>query len=604
MNKKGFYIKSIIATGKGMKLSRLDFLNGCNLLFGPSDSGKTSVFSIIDFMLGSQHNPKEVLESQGYDTYYMEFVTNEDNKVHTVCRELNSRIFIVKDCLYESFNNEFIKSTSYSLNNKSGNSYSQYLMRINGFASDLEIRKNKYEKTKMSFAWARHLMLISEDRIVSTKPIFNPINDSINQQSEKSFIYYLTTGEDDKNFVNKEKEEIRTSRIGGMILLTEESICEIDNKILELGDVSFADLQNDDFFNTHKKEIQDREVELSIIYSRRKCLEEEVRTIKSKILFTNEFIHRMNMLRKHYLIDLNRYEYIYQGVTLFESITIDSQCPLCHSKIDNQQLDQKYLDAIQREYNIVKTKISDVTKMIEQKQLDLEILNKNLNLTVENLKIIEKEITDFQPRLEFLKETLNRYQKNIERKAYATFLQCELQRLSKKLDELKKEQKNKPVVQNYKRQSSIDEEFCEMLKSKLMNWNVIGDESVIFDEDGFDFKFGAKKRLTCGKGTRGVTCTAIMMTLVEYCCYKEIPFTHLLVVDSPLTAHFDDGKVDAEVTTQTRFFKYCNDTNLNYQLIIIDNKSPISSERKKLDNIHYIEFSENGRKGFYLGKEK
>lgn len=608
MTKKGFYIKSIIATGAGMKTSRVDFSNGCNLLFGPSDSGKTTVFSVIDFMLGSKDKPIDVVESHGYDTYYMEFVTYADKIVHTVCRKLGRSTFIVKDCIYESFDNELIKPTSYPMSSKTTKPikiYSQFLMDINGYDENLEIRRSKVEKTNMSFSWARHLMLVSEDRIVSKKPIFNPINDTQSLQSERSFIYYLTTGEDDKDFINIEKEDIRTTRIGGMIVLTEENIKDVDSQILEVGDVSFADFKDGTFSNVHKAEIQNQESKLSEIYSKRTQLEEVMRITKSKILFVNEFMHRMSMLQKHYRLDLKRYEHLYQGANLFDSLTEEHDCPLCHSHIHNQiQLDQQYLDAIQREYNMVKAKMSDADRMVDQKRTELEELNKNLAQTKAELIVIENEVTDFEPHLDSLKETLIRYQENIEKKAYATFLQAESQRLSKKLEELKKEQKTKPIYQDYNRQSSIDTEFCDILKGKLMNWNVIGDEPVVFDEGGLDFKLGAKKRLTCGKGTRGVTCAAIMMTLIEYCHSKEIPFTHLLVIDSPLTAHFDDGKVDADATTQARFFKYCNDTSLNYQLIIIDNKSPEPSERETLNNIHYIEFSESERKGFYLGKEE
>lgn len=608
MTKKGFYIKSIITTGAGMKTSCVEFSDGCNLLFGPSDSGKTTVFSIIDFMLGSKDNPIDVVESHGYDTYYMEFVTYEDNIVHTVCRKLSRNTFLVKDCAYESFGNESIKPILYPMSSKAtkpAKIYSQFLMDINGYDENLEIRKSKIEKTNMSFSWARHLMLVSEDRIVSKKPIFNPINDSINLQSEKSFIYYLTTGEDDKNFINIEKEEIRTTRIGGMIALTEESIKDVDTKISELGDVNFADFKDGAFLNVHKAEIQNQESKLSEIYSKRAQIEDVLRTTKSKILFINEFVHRMEMLQKHYQLDLKRYEHLYQGANLFDSLTGESDCPLCHSHIHNHlQFNQRYLDTIQREYNMVKAKMSDADRMENQKRAELEEMNKDLVQKTADLKSIENQITAFKPHLDSLKETLIRYQENIEKKAYMTFLQAESQRLSKKLDELNNERKTKPTPQDYHRQSSIDVEFCNMLKGKLMNWNVIGDEPVVFDESGLDFKLGAKKRLTCGKGTRGVTCAAIMMTLIEYCHSKEIPFTHLLIVDSPLTAHFDDGKVDADATTQARFFKYCNDTSLHYQLIVIDNKSPEPSEREVLNNIHYIEFSESKRKGFYLGKEE
>ena len=88
-----------------------------------------------------------------------------------------------------------------------------------------------------------------------------------------------------------------------------------------------------------------------------------------------------------------------------------------------------------------------------------------------------------------------------------------------------------------------------------------------------------------------------------FCDKREIPFSKLLVLDSPITAHFDSEKLTAEETTQSRFFAYCNDRVSDYQLILIDNKSPNAEERQRLTNINYIEFSEDGRNGFYLGKE-
>ena len=156
---------------------------------------------------------------------------------------------------------------------------------------------------------------------------------------------------------------------------------------------------------------------------------------------------------------------------------------------------------------------------------------------------------------------------------------------------------------NYSRFTNIKEEFCDMLKVKLVNWNVIRDgDAVVFDEDGFDFVLGGKKRLTCGKGARGVTCSAILMTLLEYCDGKNIPFSKFLVLDSPITAHFDEATEALDETTQLKFFKYCNDNVKDYQLIIIDNKFPNEIERKSLENFNFIEFSKKGRNGFYLGK--
>ena len=92
------------------------------------------------------------------------------------------------------------------------------------------------------------------------------------------------------------------------------------------------------------------------------------------------------------------------------------------------------------------------------------------------------------------------------------------------------------------------------------------------------------------------------MTLVEYCYKKDIPFSNYLVLDSPITAHYNDKKVVLDETTQSRFFKYCNETTFDYQLIIIDNKAPDDTMRKKLNNIHYVEFTDDN--GFYQGRKE
>ena len=63
-----------------------------------------------------------------------------------------------------------------------------------------------------------------------------------------------------------------------------------------------------------------------------------------------------------------------------------------------------------------------------------------------------------------------------------------------------------------------------------------------------------------------------------------------------------DNTLYADETTQSKFFKYCNENIKDYQLIIIDNKAPNIKERETLSDINYIEFSEDGRNGFYLGK--
>lgn len=605
MNKKGFYIKSIIATGDGMKTSKVEFQDGCNLLFGPSDKGKSSVFSIIDYMLGAGSEPNEVKESYGYTDYYLEFVTYEDTALHTAHRLLGDNVVIVEDCSFDLFGTGASKPITYSIRNNGQNPYSKYLLNLNGYSQNLQLKKSSTKKTDMSFALARQLFLVSEDRVVSKQPIFIPDKQYTEQTQQKSFLYYITSGQDDSAFQEGEDEKIRKSRYGGMILLAKESLDNVNAKILGLGDVSFADFKGEEFFEVHKEQIKQQEEILKELFAQRATNEDVHRRLLSQLLFANEFVNRMTLLQRHYILDLQRYEHLYEGLSLMMPLTEEHLCPVCQSHIVNDELlnaDSK--EALKTEYDRTKLKLADINKVLAAKNEEIKEIKSKISDNEASTRVIVEKINGFEPQIKDLKATLLKYQENIEKKAYSTFLQAEAQRLNKQIDDLQKQQKERPDNSNYNRSASIGHEFCESIKSKLENWNVIGDVPVVYEDTEFDFNIGGQKRIMCGKGSRGVTCTAILMTLIEFCKQEEIPFSQLLVIDSPLTAHFDDETVDADETTQSKFFNYCNETDFDYQLILIDNKAPSSEERNEMNGIHFIEFSQSSRNGFYLGKKE
>lgn len=608
MKNKGFYIKSVISTGEGMKTARVDFKEGCNLLFGPSDSGKSTVFSVMEFMLGkfvdkNNKAPKPVTEGRGYDTYYMEIVTIEDNAVHTFRRKENDNNVLVKDCAYEQFDTCGQQGQWYPIRSKTKKTLSAFLMELNGFGDGLEVKSTKTNKTKLTYSLIRHLVLADENRIISENPIFNPTGQRTDIQKEKSLIYYLTTGNDDSGFEEQEKDEIRKSRYKGMISLTEEEIELVRGRIEKLGDVSYADFNDDSAVKALETRLKEEEKKLNKLYEERKEQEEALRKLESRRLFNAEFVKRMEMLQKHYETDLGRYEYLFEGASLFEVLPDDKECPICHSRIANKSaIDTNYLAAIQGEYDKLKAKIADVREVVAKKNQTIGTMIQKIQKTRAAIGVADEKIKMFATQMAGIKETLRQYQRNIEKKAESNYLASELSRLLKKLDKLNKEQTQKPVAEPYIRQTDIKEDFCRDLKEKLVAWNLLKEsEIVVFDENGFDFILGTKDRLSCGKGSRGVTCSAILMTLVEDCYKKDIPFSNFLVIDSPITAHYDGEDMEADETTQAKFFKYCNDTAFDYQLILIDNKSPDEVMRAQLSNIHYIQFTKEN--GFYQGKE-
>ena len=97
MANKGFYIKSVVVKGEQVQDTQIDFVKGCNVIYGPSDTGKTSLYSVIEFLLGKSSNPKIPLEGKGYTDFLMEIHTYGE-EIYTIYRKLNGTSVKVKPC--------------------------------------------------------------------------------------------------------------------------------------------------------------------------------------------------------------------------------------------------------------------------------------------------------------------------------------------------------------------------------------------------------------------------------------------------------------------------------------------------------------------------
>lgn len=598
MKNKGFYIKSLVATGPNVVDARIDFAKGCNLIFGKSDTGKSHILHLIEYLLGKKELAT-VVEGQEYDCYYLEIAEYSTDNVFTIQRRLKENKSIVKAVSYKLFHNENTRGEEYSISySKNKTTLSSFLLRLSGFNPETILKKSIYDRTVLSYTHIRHLILANENRVVSENPIFNPSNQHIDKTLEKSIIYFLTSGEDDANFNPPEKPEIKKARIQGKMEIIDDVIKSKENQIVEIGDADYADFSDPSFLKEYQKTFDKTAKELDNLNEQRLNLESKISGLRSKQIFVESFLNRLKLLHEHYELDIDRYDFIYQGHQVIELIGDTTICPLCKSHIDAQNIEDGFAEALKVEFSNLIQRRDESASMIRCKEQELENILVTVRTLSSELSSIVEKIRNIEFKIDGIRETLMRYQHNIENKTRLNDLQEETQYLRNEYNKLKNDLKDAGQKQeSYDKESNIKDEFCNLLKQKLQEWELDDSQTVVFDESKFDFILGGKDRLSCGKGARGVTCTAILMTLVEFCIKHDIPFTRTLVIDSPITAHFSDEKLPAEETTQYKFFQYINDKVTDYQLIVIDNKSPKQEDRTNLSNINYIEFSSDGRRG-------
>ena len=61
-----FYIEEIKVSGSGKADSIIKLKQGVNIIYGPSNTGKSYIINCIDYMFGAKDSPID--ESFGYDT--------------------------------------------------------------------------------------------------------------------------------------------------------------------------------------------------------------------------------------------------------------------------------------------------------------------------------------------------------------------------------------------------------------------------------------------------------------------------------------------------------------------------------------------------------
>src|SRR5215470_2087932 len=89
----GFYLSWLRLTGPQVKPAEVMFEPGLNVFWGASETGKSFIFSCIDFMLGRSTPPKDIEELDGYTTGWLGLVERATKKQRVLERSLKGGDF-------------------------------------------------------------------------------------------------------------------------------------------------------------------------------------------------------------------------------------------------------------------------------------------------------------------------------------------------------------------------------------------------------------------------------------------------------------------------------------------------------------------------------
>ena len=555
-------LTKLILAGENKKDAIINFKGGLNVIAGASDTGKSFAFECIDFALGSSSNPKTVPEMKGYRSVFLEIEDIGQEEIFTLRRNFSedekNEIFIYYSNYQEKDAAEVEKL---SVTHNAKKSLSKKLLNCCDCTYKYVMKNTKGDTRAFTFRSFSPLIMINELRITARhSPIYHTDSrGSTFATPARTAFKTVISGIDYKKEEKKENTEIIKAKLKGKIEQLSQIIDEIrieNNELIkDTEDIntekSIEIIELNKFIKEKSEEIKKYELDYKEIQT-----EIEIKNTELKHLLNNN--NKFVLLKKNYLSDLERLEFIYDAFDLTQQL-VEVECPICHSpmKVNEMEKSDDYYEALATEKIKIEVQLAELDETI--KDLSDEIISKkqrisklenykeeitdNLNnnlgpIVAEKVKKVQ-ELMDAQERINLItrnEKRINKY--NTEISKWQEKIDSTGQEKGKKIEDLPEAYTN---------------ELCKEIKFLLQGCDFIGKEGKIkYNNATEDVEVGEKEKASYGKGARAIINSTFLIGIMNYCYKRNLCHPGIVVLDSPLTTYKEKDKKDGDDETITK----------------------------------------------------
>lgn len=604
-------LTKLILAGENKKDAIINFKGGLNVIAGASDTGKSFAFECIDFALGSSSNPKTVPEMKGYRSVFLEIEDIGQEEIFTLKRNFSedekNEIFIYYSNYQEKDAAEVEKL---SVTHNAKKSLSKKLLNCCDCTYKYVMKNTKGDTRAFTFRSFSPLIMINELRITARhSPIYHTDSrGSTFATPARTAFKTVISGIDYKKEEKKENTEIIKAKLKGKIEQLSQIIDEIrieNNELIkDTEDIntekSIEIIELNKFIKEKSEEIKKYELDYKEIQT-----EIEIKNTELKHLLNNN--NKFVLLKKNYLSDLERLEFIYDAFDLTQQL-VEVECPICHSpmKVNEMEKSDDYYEALATEKIKIEVQLAELDETI--KDLSDEIISKKQRISkLENYK---EEITDnLNNNLgPIVAEKVKKVQELMDAQERINLITRNEKRINKYNTEISKWQEKIDSTGQEKRKKIEDlpeaytNELCKEIKFLLQGCDFIGKEGKIkYNNATEDVEVGEKEKASYGKGARAIINSTFLIGIMNYCYKRNLCHPGIVVLDSPLTTYKEKDKKDGDDETITKgtkekFYEMLAEQK-NGQIIIFDNEEPGSTVKTKINYLHFSGDSTVGRKG-------
>ena len=611
-------LKKLVLTGNGKRNAVINFHEGLNVIAGASDTGKSFAFECINFILGSSEVPSCPPEAKGYQTVYMEIKDSCQQEIFTLKRDLskddNKSIFICYSEYKDIGQSTFEKLSAI---HKAKKSLSKKLLDMCDCPYETVIG-NKTKGTSQSFTFRSFIPMImmGELRVTEKHSAIYRMNPKGSNFATAELTSFQTviSGNDYEKIDKKDNPEIVKAKLRGQIeelshmideLRIENANLEAKNEIKDGSYLTKKIKEINEFIDSKNEEVKKYEIEFE-------QLQMESDDIKRKIYRLNDNIDKFHLLKKNYLSDLERLEFIFDAHDLTQQL-VDVECPICHShmQVEEAESSNDYFIALSSERTKIEIQLSELDDTIsdmqseveEEEQIlkDIEIKSESISQELNTilLPVISEKFAEVQALLE-IQEQVNLILRNNEKvKKYND----RISDLTNKMDNTKTDKGNKiePVAESYL------SGLCNEIYVLLRECNFIEKEAEVkFNNTTHDLEIDNKAKASFGKGARAIINSAFLLGIMNYCLNRDLCHPGVVVLDSPLTTYKEKDKKNGENDesvgegTKEKFYTMLADdkSSKSKQIIVFDNEEPSEEVKGRINYLHFSGEASIGRKGF------
>lgn len=613
-----YYISNICVITDDGSVSEISLKDGLNIIYGPSNTGKSLIVDCIEFLTGSKgRNDK----NRNDESVSYKRLSKPELKIKEVSLSIvvdGAEIKLHRD-IEEPFINVVskvcgIESGRYSINkgSKKTPAINKVWLRILGiYDEDIKIvMKSDGSLQGLTIRTFIHTFIINESRIVSENSVMKNGHGYVKNipiPTVSSLIYLAA----DKSLALPQKEEGDSEDV--IIAKKSTALQMYDRSISALADKKFVEMiETEDLRSVSEikeeidkllNEIGAAEDSLKYATEKSSLLAISLSEVEDKLAECLMLKNRYASLRSQYESDIRRLTFIAEGDLHKDKLPKVEHCPFCNGQLQLSQ-SKSCVEAAVAEVKKIEVRIADLRDADSEIDREINMLvGKKEYLVDERQKYQTLIRGDLQPQIEDLRKRLVSYTAAMERakvkemlEAFTTILKEQYEAITA-IDEGVEENPKFNVM------AAIDEYITEPLSKQigsiLQECNYYNYLYARFDPNLCDVVVNGADKMSQGKGFRAFLNAVMAIAIQEWLINCNVYPTHLLVMDSPILSLKErEEKVGTQIITdrmRSGLFTYLVKHQANRQTIILENEIP------KIDysGVNLIHFTGKEGEGVY-----